>query len=113
MNTGSSDTFLPAVGCDATCNGHTLYNPAASSTAVNTTDRMLFEHREIHDNNHVLAFFLQFGAGNATGFIVTDTVAIAGVTARAQAVGSYFATCCYKCFNKIQVPRTTILWNSN
>jgi hypothetical protein len=53
---GSSDTFLPAVGCDSTCDGHTLYNTAArylpymdpvhddltvtfSSTAVNTTDR--------------------------------------------------------------------------
>ncbi|KAJ7855976.1 acid protease [Mycena olivaceomarginata] len=72
FDTGSSDTFLPAVGCDATCNGHTLYNPAASSTAVNTTD----------------PFFLQFGAGNATGFVFTDTVTVAGLTARAQAVGA-------------------------
>ncbi|KAJ7366596.1 acid protease [Mycena albidolilacea] len=72
FDTGSSDTFLPAVGCDATCNGHTLYNPAASSTAVNTTD----------------PFFLQFGAGNATGFVFTDTVTISGLTASAQAVGA-------------------------
>ncbi|KAJ6602795.1 acid protease [Mycena vulgaris] len=72
FDTGSSDTFLPAVGCDSTCDGHTLYNPAASSTAVNTTD----------------PFFLQFGAGNATGFIFTDTVKVAGVTAQAQAVGA-------------------------
>jgi cathepsin D len=61
IDTGSSDTFLPAVGCDSTCDGHTLYNPSASSSAVNTTD----------------PFFLQFGAGNATGFIFTDTVKIA------------------------------------
>ncbi|KAF7365422.1 Acid protease [Mycena venus] len=72
FDTGSSDTFLPAVGCDATCDGHTLYDPAASSTAVNTTD----------------PFFLQFGAGNATGFVFTDTVTIAGLTAQSQAVGA-------------------------
>ncbi|KAJ7148453.1 acid protease [Mycena crocata] len=72
FDTGSSDTFLPAVGCDSTCNGHTLYNPSASSSAVNTAD----------------SFFLQFGAGNATGTIFTDTVSVAGVTARGQAVGA-------------------------
>ncbi|KAJ7181006.1 acid protease [Mycena filopes] len=72
FDTGSSDTFLPAVGCDSTCDGHTLYDPSASSTAVNTTD----------------SYFLQFGAGNATGFVFTDTVTVAGVTARAQAVGA-------------------------
>ncbi|KAJ7020608.1 acid protease [Mycena alexandri] len=72
IDTGSSDTFLPAVGCDSTCDGHTLYDPSASSSAVNTTD----------------PFFLQFGAGNATGFIFTDTVEIAGITARAQSVGA-------------------------
>ncbi|KAJ6584643.1 Asp-domain-containing protein [Mycena capillaripes] len=72
FDTGSSDTFLPAVGCDDTCDGHTLYDPAASAAAVNTTD----------------PFFLQFGAGNATGFVFTDTVTVAGVTAQAQAVGA-------------------------
>ncbi|KAK7048160.1 acid protease [Favolaschia claudopus] len=72
FDTGSSDTFLPAVGCDSTCDGHTLFNTAASTTAVNTTD----------------PFFLQFGAGNATGFVFTDSVTVAGVTARSQAVGA-------------------------
>ncbi|KAF7346076.1 Acid protease [Mycena sanguinolenta] len=72
FDTGSSDTFLPAVGCDDTCDGHTLYDTAASSTAVNTND----------------PFFLQFGAGNATGTIFTDTVTVAGLTAQSQAIGA-------------------------
>jgi cathepsin D len=72
FDTGSSDTFLPAVGCDETCDGHTLYDTAASSTAVNTTD----------------PFFLQFGAGNATGFIFTDTLTVSGLTAQSQAIGA-------------------------
>ncbi|KAJ7072892.1 acid protease [Mycena amicta] len=72
FDTGSSDTFLPAVGCDSTCDGHTLYDTDASSTAVNTTD----------------PYFLQFGAGNATGFVFLDTFEVAGVTATAQSIGA-------------------------
>ncbi|KAJ7244233.1 acid protease [Mycena rebaudengoi] len=72
FDTGSSDTFLPAVGCDDTCDGHTLYNTAASSSAVNTTQ----------------PFLLQFGAGNATGFIFDDTVTVAGLKVTNQAVGA-------------------------
>ncbi|KAJ7982788.1 acid protease [Mycena polygramma] len=72
FDTGSSDTFLPAVGCDSTCVNHTLYDTNASSTAVNTT----------------APFFLQFGAGNATGFVFNDTVTVAGVTAQSQSVGA-------------------------
>jgi len=72
FDTGSSDTFLPAVGCDDTCDGHTLYNTGASSSAVNTGDD----------------FFLQFGAGNATGTVFTDTVTVSGLSARGQAVGA-------------------------
>ncbi|KAJ7742870.1 acid protease, partial [Mycena metata] len=68
FDTGPSDTFLPAVGCDSTCDGHTLYNPSARYSPV--------------------PFFLQFGAGNATGFVFTDEVTIAGLTARAQSVGA-------------------------
>ncbi|KAJ7704388.1 aspartic peptidase domain-containing protein [Mycena rosella] len=71
FDTGSSDTFLPAVGC-STCAGHTLWNPAASSTAVNTTD----------------SYFLQFGGGTTTGFVFTDTVTVAGAKAQSQAVGA-------------------------
>jgi len=72
IDTGSSDTFLPAVGCDSTCDGHTLYNTAASSTAVDTEE----------------TYVLEFGSGSATGTIFTDTVTIAGLTARSQAVGA-------------------------
>jgi cathepsin D len=72
IDTGSSDTFLPAVGCDDTCDGHTLYDTAASETAVDTGE----------------PFTLEFGSGSATGEIFTDTVAIAGLTANSQAVGA-------------------------
>ncbi|KAJ7458256.1 aspartic peptidase domain-containing protein [Mycena latifolia] len=72
MNTGGSDTFLPAAGCDSTCDGHTLYNPDASSTAVDT-------------HQH---FLLEFGAGETTGTIFTDTVTVAGLTADSQSVGA-------------------------
>ncbi|KAJ7366117.1 acid protease [Mycena albidolilacea] len=71
IDTGSADTFLPAVGCDATCNGHTLYNPAASSTAVNRTEHFRLPR-----------------SGNVTGFIFQDEVTIAGVTAHAQPLGA-------------------------
>lgn len=72
FDTGSSDTFLPATGCDSTCAGHTLYNTASSSTAVNSTN----------------PFFLQFGAGNATGFVFNDVVTVGGLKANSQAVGA-------------------------
>ena len=33
FDTGSSDLFLPGSDCGSTCDGHTLYNPSASSTS--------------------------------------------------------------------------------
>ncbi|KAF7335565.1 Aspartic protease [Mycena venus] len=78
FDTGISDTFLPVVGCDATCAGHTLYNPAASSTAINTSDSFSLQ--------------LHAGEGDTTGSVFMDTVTIVGLTAQDQAVGMNFAT---------------------
>jgi cathepsin D len=73
FDTGSSDLFLPGETCDSTCSGHTLYNPSASSTSsdLGTT------------------FSLSYGDGSTvSGEQYTDTVAIAGLTATSQTLGS-------------------------
>jgi len=73
FDTGSSDTFLPSTSCDSSCAGHTLWNPADSSTAVNTGT----------------PYSLAFGDGSTVeGTVFTDTVTVAGLTATSQAVGS-------------------------
>jgi len=73
FDTGSSDTFLPSTSCDSTCDGHTLWDPAGSSTAVNTG----------------APFSLAFGDGSTVnGTVFTDTVTVAGLTATGQAVGA-------------------------
>ena len=65
FDTGSSDLFLSSVGCGASCSGHTLYDPSASSTA-----RDLFK-----------PFSLSFGdLSTASGEQYTDVVKIAGLT---------------------------------
>ena len=64
MDTGSSDLFLPGPRCQSSCSGHRIYNPSASSTAV---DR----HR---------TFSLAYGGGDTVeGEQYLDTVSIAGL----------------------------------
>lgn len=73
FDTGSSDLFLPGANCDSTCAGHTLYNTASSSTAVDQGQ----------------TFSLAFGDGSSvTGEVFVDTVTISGLTATGQAVGA-------------------------
>ncbi|KAF8897319.1 acid protease [Infundibulicybe gibba] len=73
FDTGSSDLFLPGSNCRVNCQGHKLYNPAASTTA-----------RDLGRT-----FSLAFGDGSTVqGEQFSDTVAIAGLTATTQAVGS-------------------------
>jgi cathepsin D len=73
FDTGSSDTFLPGRNCRVNCQGHKVYNTAASSTAVDTGD----------------TFSLAFGDGSTvSGEIFTDTVTIGSLTASRQAVGA-------------------------
>ena len=65
IDTGSSDLFLPWSKCGASCSGHKLYNPKASSTAKDLSK----------------TFSLGFGDGStAKGEQFTDVVSIAGLT---------------------------------
>lgn len=67
FDTGSADLFLPASNCGSTCDGHTLYNPNASSSAV-----------DLHQ-----PFSLEYGDGSTvSGEQYTDTVAISGFVVR-------------------------------
>ena len=63
FDTGSSDLFLPGSDCGSTCDGHTLYNPSASSTSVDIGQ----------------TFELEYGDGSTvSGEQYTDTVTLAG-----------------------------------
>lgn len=67
FDTGSAELFLPASNCGSTCDGHTLYNPNASSTAV-----------DLHQS-----FSIAYGDGSTvSGEQYTDTVTIAGFVVR-------------------------------
>ncbi|KIJ63347.1 hypothetical protein HYDPIDRAFT_92725 [Hydnomerulius pinastri MD-312] len=73
FDTGSADLFLPASNCGSTCEGHTLYNPNISSSAV-----------DLHQ-----MFELTYGDGSTVlGEQYTDTVGIAGFTAKNQTLGA-------------------------
>jgi len=73
FDTGSSDLFLPGPNCDSTCSGHTVYNPASSSTSQDLG----------------VPFSLQYGDGSTvSGEEFTDTVSIAGLTATNQTLGA-------------------------
>ncbi|KAF9223949.1 acid protease [Gyrodon lividus] len=72
FDTGSSDFILPGVDCDASCNGHALYDPASSSTSVNLDE----------------PFILLYGSGDTVfGQQHTDNVTIIGLTATHQTFG--------------------------
>lgn len=74
FDTGSSDLFLPGTRCTgANCQGHTKFNTAASSTAVDQRS----------------TFSLAFGDGSTvSGEQFTDTVTVGGLTATGQRVGA-------------------------
>jgi len=73
FDTGSSDLFLPGKNCDTTCNGHTRYDPSASSTSSDVGK----------------TFSLSYGDGSTvSGEQYTDTVTIQGLTATNQTLGA-------------------------
>ncbi|EPQ56641.1 acid protease [Gloeophyllum trabeum ATCC 11539] len=73
FDTGSSDLFLPGPDCSENCSGHKTYDPDSSSTSS--------------DRNK--DFSLQYGDGSTvSGEQYTDTVTIAGLTAKKQALGA-------------------------
>jgi hypothetical protein len=73
FDTGSSDFFLPAKNCDTSCEGHTRYDPSASSTSLDRGS----------------PFNLAYNDGTSvSGEQYSDTVTISGLTAIGQAVGA-------------------------
>ena len=58
--------FLPGSGCDSTCDGHTLYNPSASSTSSDVSQ----------------TFKIDYGSSNTSASVsgeqYTDIVTLAG-----------------------------------
>ncbi|KAF9219857.1 acid protease [Gyrodon lividus] len=72
FDTGSSDLILPGIQCDASCNGHTIYDPEASLTSTELGR----------------PFSAQFvGDEGAFGSQYTDNVTIVGLTATRQTLG--------------------------
>lgn len=72
FDSGSSDFFLPGPKCTAPdCQGHRMYNPAASSSAVD------------QGKNFSTGFG---GGGMVDGEIFTDTVNLGGLIVKKQAV---------------------------
>ncbi|KAF9220183.1 acid protease [Gyrodon lividus] len=71
FDTGSSNLLLPGVDCDASCDGHTLYDPASSPTSVDLGE----------------PFVIGYGSGIAFGQQYTDNVTIVGLTATHQTLG--------------------------
>ncbi|KZT25209.1 acid protease [Neolentinus lepideus HHB14362 ss-1] len=73
FDTGSSDLFLPGPDCSENCDGHTAYDPSSSSTSSDVGK----------------TFSLQYGDGSTvSGEQYTDTVSIAGLTAKKQTLGA-------------------------
>lgn len=73
FDTGSSDTFLSGKDCNSSCNGHTRYDPSASSTSINLR----------------IPFLLKYGdRSRVLGIEYTDTVTIAGLNATDQTLGA-------------------------
>jgi len=73
FDTGSSDLFLPGPNCRVNCQGHKVFNTAASSTA-----------RDLRKT-----FSLAFGDGSTVqGEQFSDTVTIGSLKATAQTVGA-------------------------
>ncbi|KAG2362905.1 aspartic peptidase domain-containing protein, partial [Suillus spraguei] len=75
FDTGSSDLFLPSTQCEVTCDGHTRYDPAASSSAQDSGQ----------------PFMLMYGAGETAGEQYIDDVFVEGYEAKDQTVGAAWA----------------------
>ncbi|TFK51920.1 acid protease [Heliocybe sulcata] len=73
FDTGSSDLFLPGPDCSENCDGHTTYDPSSSSSSSEVGKQ----------------FSLQYGDGSTvSGEQYTDTVTVAGLTAKKQTLGA-------------------------
>ncbi|KAF8551648.1 acid protease [Imleria badia] len=73
FDTGSADLFLPAKACDNTCNGHTRYDPTASSTSVDLGETFKLAYRD---------------GSNVNGTQYADNVYMSGYEAVNQTLGA-------------------------
>ncbi|KAF9222888.1 acid protease [Gyrodon lividus] len=74
FDSGSSNLILPGIDCDTNCNGHTLYDPASSSSSVYLGK----------------PFLITYGSGDihiTFGQLYINNVTIAGLTALDQILG--------------------------
>ncbi|KAF9222338.1 acid protease [Gyrodon lividus] len=72
FDTGSSDLILSDIDCDASCNGHAIYDSEASFTSVDLGD----------------SFGIKFmGGDGAFGYRYSDNVTAVGITATRQTLG--------------------------
>ncbi|KAG2140536.1 acid protease [Suillus bovinus] len=72
FDTGSSDLFLPSTECGVACDGHTAYDPAASSFSKDSGQ----------------PFVLTYGAGETAGEEYVDDVFVGGYEADDQTLGA-------------------------
>ncbi|KAI6167423.1 acid protease [Pisolithus thermaeus] len=62
LDTGSSDLWVAGSSCGNVCNGLPLYSPSASSSFKNTSQ----------------SFDITYGQGEASGYVATETIEMAG-----------------------------------
>ncbi|KAF9219784.1 acid protease [Gyrodon lividus] len=68
LDTGSSDLWVAGTSCGKACDGIGMFNASASSTF----------------NNQSTPFYIQYGQGEAAGYVATDTVQMAGFSVSNQ-----------------------------
>ncbi|KAG8215010.1 aspartic peptidase domain-containing protein [Butyriboletus roseoflavus] len=68
LDTGSSDLWLVSSSCGSACNGISTFNPTSSSTF----------------NNVSSSFYVQYGSGEAAGYVAQDVVEMAGFSVADQ-----------------------------
>nr|AOR51687.1 aspartic peptidase [Phaffia rhodozyma] len=68
LDTGSADLFIVGSSCDSSCSGLTTWDPTSSSTYTNEST----------------AFEITYGSGDASGYLVSDTVSLAGISETSQ-----------------------------
>ncbi|KAF9234984.1 aspartic peptidase domain-containing protein [Melanogaster broomeanus] len=76
LDTGSSDLWVAGTSCGVSCDGVGLYDASASSTFTNKST----------------SFYIQYGQGEAAGYIATDTVQMAGFSVSNQGFAVVDAT---------------------
>ncbi|KIM57203.1 hypothetical protein SCLCIDRAFT_1219652 [Scleroderma citrinum Foug A] len=70
LDTGSADLWVLGTTCGSMCDGFAMYDPSTSSTFQNTSR----------------PFDIQYGQGEAAGYVATETVQMAGFPVASQGI---------------------------